>query len=367
VNANDIAQPAAHPTEIRLSPSWLESSIRSVFVAGGLSEGASTRIAQSMTLADMSGVGSHGTMLVPMYIGRLRAGSISRSEVAEVVVDKGAIAVLDAGNGFGHLTGAQAMTLACDKAAEFGIGMTAVGHAFHFGRASDYVRIAIERGMIGIAMANTRPLMPAIGGAEAVVGNNPISIGAPARGRPIVLDMALSQVALGKIRLAEANGSSIPDTWATDADGRPTTDPARAIGGLLLPAAGAKGFGLALMVDILTGVLSGGAFGREVRGLYADLSVPNDCSHSFLAINPAAFGDPEAFYDRIDALRALVVDSRRAPGVDSIKLPGQVEDEAMDRASSRGIVLDPAIVAELFAAAELVGAVLAPLDEAAQA
>jgi len=360
----------AQDSRLRVDASWLEAAIRAVFVAAGVSAEGSDRIAKSLTLADMSGVSSHGSLLVPMYIGRLRAGSISRAELGEVVVDHGAMAVIDAGNSFGHLTGAQAMGLAADKAAASGIGMVAVRRAFHFGRASDYARIATERGQIGIAMANTRPLMPAIGGAETVIGNNPLAIGVPTRGRPVMLDMATSEAALGKIRLAQAAGRDIPPTWATDAAGEPTTDPTAAIAGMLLPTGGAKGFGLAFMIDVLTGVLSGGASGSGVQGLYADLGVPNDCAHAFIAIDPTRFGDREGFLDRMDAFTQTIVTSRRRAGVDAIKLPGQVEDEAVDRAAADGILLDTAVIDQLRASAELVGAELPELAlvaEAAQA
>src|SRR6185437_6341977 len=210
----------------------------------------------------MRGIPSHGLMLVPMYAERIGAGSVTTATAGEVVTDLGAIAVLDAKNALGILTGDQAMALAVERARQFGIGAVAVRHAFHFGGAFRYVMAAADAGLVGIAAANTRPLIPAPGGAKAVIGNNPLAIGVPRAGaEPIVLDMALSESALGKIRIAAAEGREIPPTWATDASGVPTTDPQAAIAGLLLPAAGPKGYGLAFMVDVLTGVLSGGAFG----------------------------------------------------------------------------------------------------------
>jgi LDH2 family malate/lactate/ureidoglycolate dehydrogenase len=286
----------------------------------------------------MRGIPSHGVLLVPMYVERLRSGSVSRHTQAEVVVDQGAICVLDARHALGVLTGDHAMDIAVERAACLGVSLVVVRHAFHFGAAFRYVRRACAAGSIGIALANTRPLMPAPGGATPVVGNNPVAIGVP-RGEeePIILDMALSEAALGKIRLAASEGRSIPDTWATDADGTPTSNPEEAIRGLLLPAAGPKGFGLALMVDVLTGVLSGGGFGAAVRGLYADTSISNDCAHAFIAIHPPSFGDGEHFSASVADLVEQIVNSKAAPGVERVFLPGQIESDRRSAAAQHGV------------------------------
>lgn len=343
-------------SENRVSPTWLRQAIATVFEAEGFSALSADRVAASLVEADLCGVASHGTMLVPMYIDRIRAGSVSRHESAEVVLDLGAVAVLDGHDALGQLTGHQAMELAVVKAKRLGLGAVAVRHAFHFGRAAGYAELAAASACIGVATANTRPLMPAIGGAEPVVGNNPIAIAVPgAVGPAIVLDMALSEAALGKIRIADAEGRSIPDTWATDADGVPTTDPAAAIKGMLLPTGGPKGFGLALVVDVLAGVLSGGAFGQAVNGLYSDMSVPNDCAHFFLAIDVEAFGPKETFDERIDALGAQIVGSRPRPGVERLMLPGQPEAEKRRKAEVDGLVLDRSVLDGLQRTAELVG------------
>jgi LDH2 family malate/lactate/ureidoglycolate dehydrogenase len=338
--------------------SWLLDAVERVFVAAGLPAASAAAVAEGLVDADLRGIPSHGVMLVPMYVERLRAGSVSRAVAAEPVLDAGAIAVLDGANAFGILTGDQAMALAVEKARSFGVGLVVVRHAFHFGGAFRFVQAAAAAGCVGIAAANTRPLMPAPGGARAVVGNNPLAIGVPRAGgsdEPIVLDMALSEAALGKIRLAAAEGREIPPTWASDADGAPTTDPEAAIRGLLLPAAGPKGYGLAFMVDVLTGVLSGGAFGASVRGLYADTATPNDCAHLFIAIDPAAFGDPDEFTARVGELAAQVAASPTAPGVERVLLPGQLEAERHAAASAQGVPLDDSSLRRLRETAEALG------------
>ncbi len=337
------------------APDLIATTAR-VFGALGLPDHAAAAVAEGLVDADMRGIPSHGLMLVPMYAERIRAGSVSTATEAAMVTDLGAIAVLDAGNALGILSGDQAMALAVERARRFGIGAVAVRHAFHFGGAFRYAMAAAEVGLIGIAAANTRPLIPAPGGARAVVGNNPLAIGVPSGGaEPIVLDMALSEAALGKIRLAAAEGREIPPTWATDANGTPTTDPETAIAGLLLPAAGPKGYGLALMVDVLTGVLSGGGFGAGVQGLYADTSIPNDCAHLFLAIDPGAFGDADAFVARIDELASQVTASPTAPGVERVLLPGQLEAERQAAARTDGVRVERSVIDKLHELAASLG------------
>src|SRR5262249_51465839 len=157
---------------------------------------------------------------------------------------------------------------------------------FHFGTAGRYARMIAEHNCVGIVLSNTRPLMPAPGGAEAMVGNNPIAIALPSAGEfPVETDIALSATAMGKIRLAAAAGQRIPRCWAGEAEGRPTADAATAIKGMLLPAAGPKGFGLAFVIDLLCGGLSDGAVGADVRPLYGDPAEPYRCAHFFLAIH----------------------------------------------------------------------------------
>jgi LDH2 family malate/lactate/ureidoglycolate dehydrogenase len=338
---------AAATPSVHVPAAWLTDVVAGLFATAGLSQASARTIAGSLVEADMRGIPSHGVMLVPMYLDRLEAGTISAHDEAVVVVDAGAVAVLDGGHALGQLTGDQAMALAIEKARHHGVGAVVVRRAFHFGGAFRYVMQAADAGCIGVAAANTRPLMPAPGGAEAVVGNNPLAVGVPTAGDPIVLDIALSEVALGKIRLAEQEGRKIPSTWATDANGEPTTDPAAAIAGLLLPSGMHKGYGLALIVDVLTGVLSGGAFGSDVKGLYADVSVPNDCAHFFLALDVGAFASIEEFQERVGALGDAVTGSTRAPGVDRLYLPGQIEAERHAEAAANGIELDASVLEAL--------------------
>jgi LDH2 family malate/lactate/ureidoglycolate dehydrogenase len=336
-----------------VTASWLTDAIEQIFAALGYSPAAARTVAESLVAADLRGVASHGALLVPMYVERIRSGSVSRAEAAEVLHDFGAIAALDAHHCLGQLSGDHAMGMAIEKTRSFGIGAVTVRHAFHFGAAFRYATTAADAGLVGVAAANTRPLMPAPGGARAVVGNNPIAIAVPLPGRPpIVLDMALSEAALGKIRLAAQENRAIPATWATDTAGAPTTDPMAALDGMLLPTGGPKGYGLALIIDVLTGVLSGGAFGAGVQGLYADTSVPNNCAHFFLAIEPAAFGDPDDFARNASRLVEEIEKAPTRPDVDRVYLPGQLEHERAETAVREGIPIDGSVLAALRETAE---------------
>ena len=209
-----------------VSAAKLSEFVAQLFSAVGVPSAAAATVARGLVEADLEGLHSHGVMLVDMYIERLQKGSVSRNETASVVSERKGAVVLDAGHALGQLTGIQAMSIAIDKARQFSAGIVSVRHGFHFGTAGRYARQAAEAGCIGIAMCNTRPLMPAPGGAERVVGNNPIAIALPTAGRiPIVLDMATSEAAMGKIRMAEKANETIPPTWAVTAQGIPTTEP----------------------------------------------------------------------------------------------------------------------------------------------
>src|SRR5258708_324257 len=233
-----------------------------LFEAAGLSRDASMEMGRALVEAEMAGLPSHGLSQAEMYIRRLLLGSVSPAQDAIVVEDRDAIAVLDAERMFGHLVGRQAMDMAIDRSKRFGLGMVAVRNSFHFGTAGRYAQQASDRNCIGMAMCNTKPMMPAPGGLERLVGNNPVSIGMPSGGGPdFLLDMALSEAALGKIRAAGKEGRTIPPTWAVDKDRRRTTDLEADIACLLLPARGAKGLALAFAVDLMCSLLSMGPGG----------------------------------------------------------------------------------------------------------
>ena len=344
----------------------LGALVADMFAAAGVPRAAAAEVAGGLVDADLDGLHSHGVMLVDMYIERLRAGSVTTRERAEVVSERAGAVVLDAGHALGQLTGPQAMTIAIDKAKEFAAGIVSVRHGFHFGTAGRYAQQAAAADCIGIAMCNTRPLMPAPGGGERVVGNNPIAIAIPVAGDiPLVLDMATSEAAMGKIRMADKAGRPIPATWAVTAAGEPTTSAADAIAGMLLPSGGAKGFGLSFMIDMLCGLLSQGATGDAVRPLYGDFSVAYDCSHLFIAIDVAHFGDPQQFRAHAAAAAERIRAGKRAPGVAQVFTPGEPEWRRRQRAAG-AVTLEPPVIAMLQRYAEQLGVPTPLFDEPAR-
>jgi LDH2 family malate/lactate/ureidoglycolate dehydrogenase len=330
-----------------VSAAKLGEFVAKLFEAVGVSGVAASTVARGLVDAELDGLSSHGVMLVDMYIERLRKGSVSLNERASIVSERQGAVVLDAGHALGQLTGIQAMTIAVEKARQFTTGIVSVRHGFHFGTAGRFAVQAAETGCIGIAMCNTRPLMPAPGGAERVVGNNPIAIALPTTGNiPLVLDMATSEAAMGKIRMAEKANQPIPATWAVTARGAPTTSPSEAIAGMLLPSGGAKGFGLSFLIDMMCGLLSQGATGSHVRPLYGDFGVPYDCSHLFIAIDVAHFCNADWFRQQTAAAAEKIRSGQRAPGVEKLFTPGEPEWRRRERAGGQ-IQLDPSVVAML--------------------
>jgi LDH2 family malate/lactate/ureidoglycolate dehydrogenase len=354
------AGPATIPAE------QLAAFVARLFVATGLSASAAQKVANGLVDADLEGLASHGVMLADMYIERLQGGSVSKETAAAIVSDQQSAVVLDAGHALGQLTGEQAMSLAIEKARQFAAGIVAVRHGFHFGAAGRYARQAANAGCVGIAMCNTRPLMPAPGGAERVVGNNPLAIAVPADGEiPIVIDMATSEAAMGKIRMAEKAKEAIPSTWAVTAQGLSTTNPTEAIAGMLLPSGGPKGFGLSFLIDLLCGLLSQGASGARVRPLYGDFSVPYDCSHLFIAIDVAHFCELDRFRAQAASAAERVRNGKRAPGVSQLFTPGEPEWQRRDRSDGQ-VLVEPTVAAMLQRYAERLGVRPTPFDAKTQ-
>lgn len=309
--------------DIAITADRLVALVAALLRTAGVEEGNALCVAEALVAADLEGVASHGVMLLPMYLERLLAGSVDPVGKGKVLSQKFGSIAMDAGNALGQVTAIQASKLSIEAADRFGYGAVSVRNGFHFGAAGYWAERMAQAGLIGFVMCNTRPLMPPPGGSIPVVGNNPLAIALPSSsGVPLLLDFALSEAAMGKIRNAAAAGKPIPLGWATDREGRPTTDAEEAIKGMLLPTGGPKGFGLAVIVELLTGGLSGGGTGDAVRGLYGNTSMPYNCSHFFLALDPECFGAGEAFQqsvaDFVDRIRA----TPPAPGTEWVMAPG---------------------------------------------
>lgn len=315
-------------THVTVQAPALERYLEGMFIAAGVAPEAASLTAQGLVRADMEGTGSHGALQAPNYLRRILAGTLSRGGTLRDIHTSGAVAVVDGGLALGQALGGQVMERASALAAQFGIGAVAVRAATHFGVAGHYAARAPQMGQIGIVLCNTRPMMPAPGGATPVVGNNPLAIAVPVAGQPpVVFDMAMSAAAMGRIRQAAARGTPIPPGWAVDATGHDTTDPGAALAGMLLPAAGPKGFGLALMVDFLC-ALAGGANGSAVQSMYGDPAAPAEVSWLFLALDPSHFGLDEPYAERT----AHLVESLRAA---TARLPGDRARQNIEQAGGQ--------------------------------
>jgi LDH2 family malate/lactate/ureidoglycolate dehydrogenase len=311
-----------------------------ILTAHHVPESDARLVAESLVTADVWGHPSHGMLRLPWYVARLKSGAMRAITETETVSSFAAVSVLDGHDGIGQVVTHRAITAAANAANTYGVGVVAVRNSNHFGTAAYWTRILAEWDCIGILTTNGSPAMAPWGGVEKMVGANPWSIAVPGgRHGTVVLDIANIGVARGKIYAARERGQTLPEGWAIDVSGLPTTDPRAAIDGLILPMAGHKGYAISFMMDVLSGVLTGSSFGSAVVGPY----VPDrrsGCGHLVLAIDIRAMLPPETFVERMDQLITSVKDSRRAPGQE-IVVPGELENRAAAKAA--GIVALPAM------------------------
>jgi LDH2 family malate/lactate/ureidoglycolate dehydrogenase len=313
----------------------------------GVPEADARLVAESLVTADLWGHASHGMLRLPWYAARLRSGVMQPASAPEVLSDLGAVLVMDGRDGVGQVVTDRACSLAVERAQRHGVGVVAVRNSNHFGTAAYWTRRMAERGCVGILTTNGSPAMAPWGGTEKTVGANPWSVATPGGSHPpVVLDIANTGVARGKIYAAAQRGEAIPPTWALDEHGAPTTDPNVAVHGLLAPMGGHKGYGISFVMDVLSGVLTGSGIATEVAGPY----VPDQrsrCGHLVLALDIAAFGDRDTFNARIDALIDITKSVRRASGVDEIFYPGEMEAGAEVARRRTGADLPARTVADL--------------------
>lgn len=276
-----------------------------VFTTVGLSTEAATATVENLAFAEARGVKTHGFMRLPIYVDRILGGGISAHATLEISIDKGGLVILDGGDGIGAASGFGASKIAIDRARTYGIGCAIVRNANHFGAAAFYSSLMADAGMFGIAVCNTDKAMAPPFGGTRVLGTNPLAIAlpVPAAERP-QLDMATSEVSLGKVLVAAQEHKDIPLGWAVDEHGRPTSSASAALAGALLPSGGPKGFGLAFMIDALV-ALSGATTSPQVGAMYGDRSTPQKLGLAFIAID-GALGVSADEYARV--IRSLVDD-----------------------------------------------------------
>jgi LDH2 family malate/lactate/ureidoglycolate dehydrogenase len=315
--------------------------------------------AETMVAANLRGVDTHGVLRLPLYAARLKGGAMSPSLSLTTERETAATALLNGHDGVGQVISYRAMEIAIRKAKMAGVSYVAVSHSNHFGAAAYYPMMALEHDMIGLALTNASPRLAPTGGVEKLFGNNPWCVAVPAGKRPpVVLDMANSVVAAGKIRILQKEGKSVPEGWALNVHGEPTTDPTEALKGILLAIGGYKGYGITLMVDLLTGVLTDSNYGPRVKVI--DQAVePAGTAHSFMAIALTAFSDVAAFKARMDAYIDEIKSSKKARGSEVIYVPGEPEHLRVQERTKSGIPLQVKVAEELRALGKDLGV---PID-----
>jgi L-2-hydroxycarboxylate dehydrogenase (NAD+) len=309
----------------RVGITQLGGFITRALSSAGIPPDDARQVAALMVEADARGGDAHGVFRLPQYVKQLQSGGINARPNIRIVSDRAGAALIDGDNALGHLVMKRAAELAIDKARQCGIGWVGTRRSNHAGSAQLYARMPAEKDMIGLYFCvGNANLLPPWGGTEVLLSTNPISIAVPAgKHPPIVLDMATTNTAFGKIRLKAQRNEPMPEGWMIDRQGKPLTDAKRASEGFLVPVGGAKGYGLALMFGLLAGTLNGAAFGRDVVNYTVDSKTPSNTGQAIVALDIATFADVATFKQQVDELWEVMKSSPTLPGVDEVRLPGE--------------------------------------------
>ena len=338
---------------LHISADRLRGFAASAYLTVGISESDASRIAELQIEADLRGADGHGVFRLPQYVRRIRTGGVNVAPDIRVERETAAMALVDGDNGMGHLVMRFAARTAIAKAKQAGVAWVGVRMSNHAGPASLYATMPLAEGMIGMyfAVGNANHLAP-WGGIELLLSTNPIAVAVPAQEElPIVLDMATTTAAYGKVKTAAQRGETMPPGWMIDFQGKQLTDPKRADEGMLLPLggmeAGFKGYGLALVIGLLAGTLNDAAMGREVIDFNKDDRTATNTGHAIVAIDPAAFGDAQKFRDQVDRLIRDIRGSKSLPGVDRIWLPGERSQAKRAQRLKNGVPMPEPLLASL--------------------
>ncbi|HEY2862826.1 MAG TPA: Ldh family oxidoreductase [Casimicrobiaceae bacterium] len=326
----------------KLLPDALRELAERALRRAGATAATAAITAQALTEADLQGLGSHGVARIPQYVAHLRNGRAVGDAEPRVVNSRGAAALVDAGGGLAFPACALAVGEAIRRAREFGVSFVGVTNSHHFGVAAHHLAPVAAATMVGLALGNSPAAMAVAGGRHPVLGTNPIAAVFPRRaGAPLTIDLSLSQVARGKVMVALKEGRPIPEGWALDAEGRPTTDARAALGGSMLAMGGDKGATLALVVELLACALTGAAFGFEADSFLVDEGNRPRVGQAFLVMDPAALAGMPVYLERIEA---LIEEMEKDPGV---RLPGYRRDALAAEAARNGIEISPALHRQL--------------------
>jgi LDH2 family malate/lactate/ureidoglycolate dehydrogenase len=346
----------------RISGDRLRAFIASAFEAVAVPRADAKVIAQLMTQADINGSDGHGVFRLPQYIRRIKGGAVNVKPDIRVERELAGMALIHGDNGMGHLVMKFAAEKAIEKAKTAGVAWVGARWSNHAGPAALYATMPLAHDMIGLYMAvGSANHLPPWGGLDMLLSTNPLAVAVPAGDEPaIVLDMATTVAAYGKVKTKAQRGEMMPEGWMMDRQGRPLTDPKRAGEGFLLPIGGYKGYGLALVLGLLAGNLNGAAMGKDVVDFNNDDTTETNTGHAIIAINIEAFQDLREFRQGMDTLIRDIRNSQRLPGVDRIRLPGEGTHVARTDREKNGIPMPPALLAALGQLAGELG--IAPLS-----
>lgn len=341
--------------ERRYSWEALHSFVGAIFERCGLDVTDAALIAQTLVEADLRGCHSHGVLRVPEYADKLRHGGVDPRGAPRIVSERAAAIVVDGGNSMGQIAAVFAMRRAVERAKNFGVAVATVRGSNHCGALAYYAMLALPHDMIGLAATNALPTMAPWGGTEKIVGINPLAVALPAGEEDaMVIDAAFSASSHGKIRVFHQKGLALPDGWAFDAAGRPTTDTAAALSGLLRPIGDYKGVNLAVVMGVLSATLSGASYGTDLGNMVDGPQAGRD-GQFLMALDVAAFIDVDEFKHQVDRIARQIRASRLAPGFDAVFSPGQLEADTRRRYLAAGIPLNPNTIDGLTACAASVG------------
>jgi ureidoglycolate dehydrogenase (NAD+) len=340
-----------------ISADKLRQICADILKAAGVRVEEAPLIADCLVYANLRGVDTHGVIRLKFYLQRIAAGGDNPKAQIAIIRESATTALLEADNAFGPVAGVRAMDLAIAKARDSGVGVVAIRNANHFGAAAYYAQRPLREGMIGICMANVVASMPPPGGRAARVGNSPVAFAFPSGEEPpVIFDAATSVAPWGALIEARLRGELLPPDSFLDQQGRPTRDPSAVLdGGFLVPVAGHKGYGLALSIALLTGLLTGGAFDTDITYPYGDVSRPGNNSFLMMALRVDQFVPLDEYARRMDEVIRLIRSTPTAEGVNRVLLPGQREHETAQERSRTGIPLSAELVEELKGLAASVG------------
>lgn len=317
-----------------------------LLLKSGASEEEASATAEVLAEGDLRGFASHGILRLPYIIRALKRGTIKSKAKVKVVKETPATALIDGGHGLGHYVATRAMQLAIEKAKKQGIAAVGVFNSNHFGIAGYYAELAMRAGLIGIITTTTDALVHPCGGVEPLLGTNALAIGFPTE-PPVLLDMAMSVAARGKLVDAMKKGEEIPEGWAVDGDGRPTKDPAKGLKGALSPFGGPKGYALSFVLELLAGPLVRAGVGKGVDGTLEPVKGFCTKGDFMIAINPSAFVSPKEFNSRVKEYVKEIKSSKKAPGIKEIMIPGEPELKAREKRLRDGITIADEVWVEL--------------------